>query len=125
MADISKVEKCGRPHAMTPTLMQNTIVWSESLQREAVPMEHFVFQGFPAMAAVAGYAQLPWENELGCPPRGVSDIEVKSLTGNAMHLAVIGAVCLFALCSYERHSGAGPMRFRHMTSLLDLGEVGE
>ena len=60
-------------------------------------MERFVFQGFPALPAVADYAQLPWLAVLA----DLSEAEIRSLTGNAMHLAVLGAVahpsCLLAL----------------------------
>ena len=82
-------------------------------------MEHFTMQGFPALPAVSGYSSVPWEATLGCPPEGFSESELRSMTGNAMHLAVVGAVCLFALCSMERLLD-GPMRFRHMHSLLEL-----
>ena len=118
-ADIAKVEQVRRPSASTPTLVQNSLIWSEALGREAVVMEHFTMQGFPALPAVSGYSSVPWEATLGCPPEGFSESELRSMTGNAMHLAVVGAVCLFALCSMERLLD-GPMRFRHMHYLLEL-----
>jgi hypothetical protein len=117
-ADISKVEKVRRATEMTPTLVQNSKIWSEAHGRTALPMEHFVFQGFPALPAVAVHAKLPWASALGTPPAGVSDSELRSLTGNAMHCGVLGSIVLYALCSIEVANEQ--MRFRHMRSLLEL-----
>ena len=65
---------------------------------------------------------LPWEAALGSPPDGLSDTEMRSLTGNAMHLAALGSVLLFALCSLQKFEDCSPMLYRHMNSVLEESE---
>ena len=117
--DITKVEGCRRPSELIPCLAQNSKVWSEFHKREALPVEHLVFQGFPAVPAVASAAgALPWAATVGMPPNDVSACEMRSLAGNAMHMGVLGAVMLFAFSSFDLH-GERPLRLRKMTSLLE------
>lgn len=117
-ADISKTDEFMRASEYIPTLVQNSKVWCEKLGREVLPIEHLVFQGFPALPQVARQAALPWADSLGCPPEGVSEGELRSLAGNAMHLGVLGAVVLYALSTIQISDG--PMRFHRMASLLEM-----
>ena len=100
MVDISASEGFGLPAKWTPTLVQNSEIWVECRKRIALPLEHFVFQGFPLLPGVSTLAtEVPWKPQL----EDLTDAEMKSLAGNAMHLGVVGAVQLFALCSYQRN----------------------
>jgi hypothetical protein len=100
-ADLNKADGVTRPTKYVSVLLQNSHVWSEALKRPALPAEHFVFQGFPVFGPMNMGASLPWADALGDLPN-VSDSEIRSLTGNAMHMAVVGAVIGFAVASSQR-----------------------
>lgn len=115
--DISKVEEYWRARRWTPTLLQSSKIWREALRREALPIEHLVFQGFPALP-MPGVEDVPCAAIVQSPAGGISEAEIRSLSGNAMHLGVLGAVFLYTLCAVELIEE--PMRFHRMRSLLEL-----
>ena len=134
-ADLSKVEDVRRASGIIPVLVQNSTIRSETLKHQALSLEHLVFQGFPVLPAVTRKLSCPWmaalESEPG-QPRAVTepvlpttgrlaarDADVLGLAGNAMHLAVVGAVFAFALSSVSRVSSFS-VKFRHMTPFLFL-----
>ena len=53
----------------------------------------------------------------GPVPQALSETELRSLTGNAMHLAVVGVVIAFATCSLQQSPAEGLSSW-HMSSLL-------
>ena len=114
-ADMAKSADMRQATKYTPTLEQNSQVWSEGLHREAVVHEQLIFQGIPTLPAVSETLQCHWAHLIGKPDlSGLSESECRSLAGNAMHMAVVGAVRAYALCSVHRMSQS--IRFRSLNS---------
>ena len=115
--DLNKVDSRTRPAKYIPVLTQKTVLWSEERRRLVLPAEYLGIMGFPVSSDMSIGVPLPWSEKLGADwPRSVSASELRSLTGNAMHMAVVGAVIGFTLASAQRVSRT--CMFRSMCSAL-------
>ena len=83
-----------KPYA--PSLMRKSSLYSLKLKRGMHPLEHFCVQGFPLWV---GDAEVEILNSLPIEfLESLKDSQVRSLTGNAMHLAAVGTAILFIWC---------------------------
>jgi hypothetical protein len=83
-----------------PALTQRCRPWSLSLARPMVIEERLEAQGFPAVDAEATLGlKLPWKDALP----GLTERQLSSLAGNAMHFTAISTVMLYLLaCTTEK-----------------------
>ena len=100
-----------------PTLLRNSVVWSEKLQRTMLPAEHFLVQGLPWCHYYHIAFQLSpvkWlftsrydRDRLESADRGPAELEmmgsstIRGLCGNAMALPSIGSVLLYTFSTMQ------------------------
>ena len=118
--DLSHQDRHRNPSAHIPTIVQNSMAWSEVLKREALPMEHLIWQGVPCSAApeTARTYQVAWPDVLLQSSPSSQERDMKSLAGLAVHINVVGTV--FAYCVASTSFGQESLRFRSLTSTMGL-----
>ena len=84
------------------TRMKNTMCYSFSKRHLFTASEMCVAHGWPAVASCAkpGFQAPAWMSNHGL--LGISTAQLRSLTGNAMHLACIGAWLAYCMCHTVR-----------------------
>ena len=120
MLDISGVVEVRKATVYIPTLVKNSMSWSEVLGREALVEEHLLCQGIPA---VLGIAQGPFICSLTylirMPlPGGISDAQARALAGLAMHMTLVRSLFSFMMSHIEANASASSMRFHRMQSVF-------
>ena len=90
-----------------------------------------MFQGFPVFGPMNMGTSLPWADALGDWQHtqrflclAMSDSEIRSVAGDAMHMAVVGAVIGFAVAS-SRRIRTTDLAFHRMESSLLAPAGGE
>lgn len=99
-----------------PTLISHGCYFSFRLQRQLLPMEHFVCQGFPLFGL--GSYSTPW----GSAIEKMSPSAIRDLAGNSMHLEVMWALMLWILASTVKTFGQVP---RSLPSRVDSPEAND
>ena len=85
-----------------PVIMTNTQLWCEGLKRCGIVSESMACHAFPVLSPMHIGIPLPWAEYAGVWPYCLSEAELRSLVGNPMHMAVVGAVEAFALAGIQR-----------------------
>ena len=70
------------------------------------PQEQLVAQAVPATAAAAVNSSLPWQSAMPC----LSSSELKSMSGNGMHMHVVGLVATYAIAHSVKQQKGRPFK---------------
>ena len=114
LAHISQnLSHSAKTETWVPTLLRNSVVWSERRQRTMIPQEHFLVQGFPMYqyhheAFAINPAKFLFtsihdmDDIIPAPERPpahlrLTNSDIRQLTGNAMALPTVGSVLLLTL----------------------------
>ena len=90
-----------------PRLLRGSYLYDLVSNREILPLQHLLIQGFPvpgwAPAAAAHAFPFPGliNATMGPNSQQLSDTELRSLTGDGMHWNLLGSVILFSWAMYS------------------------
>jgi hypothetical protein len=88
----------GRLQTRAPALLRGSCLYDLVSDKEVLPIQHWLIQGFPVPGFVDEElsANFPFPSLLPGHKDPLHDKEVRTLTGNSMHVAAVGAWVLFA-----------------------------
>jgi len=89
-----------RATVFVPTLLKASSIWSMNKRRLFTALEHIECQGYQVFGPEADN---PEKLEAG---RALSDAEIRSLAGNGMHSACVGACMMFLFACSQRVSAS-------------------
>ena len=101
-------------HCRVPRLITNSALYDLAEEKEALPIIHFLMMGFPVPFFVSKDlgACFPFPDIIALEPSDDSSIlkdgEIRSLTGNGFHWAIMGASMMFSLATSTVQSGSMP-----------------
>eukprot|EP00959_Pyramimonas_sp_CCMP1952_P019346 408996-Pyramimonas_sp.AAC.1 len=88
--------------SIVPTLLRKSLVYSLSLKRVMIPLEHLLVQGIPVIGDDFPH-RCPFIDLIRA--KALSHDDVKSLAGNCMHIGVVGPLVLYVLACLEPARG--------------------
>ena len=82
-----------------PALQRGALLWTKAKRRLATPLEHVEIQGYDAFGEGedSDEAKQEWVTML----RSLSAVRQRSIDGNGMHAAAVGAALMFVLSGTE------------------------
>ena len=97
--DLDKNKKCSKGASnIAPTMVTHGSFYSTVAKRCLLSKEHFLMQGLPLYSIPGVAYTCPFTNAI----EKLSDISLKKLSGNGMHLAVVGTLMAYVLSTTER-----------------------
>ena len=92
--DITQTPRFGSMTTLVPALLRNSCPWSYKFEREMLPQERLEAMG---MAVIFPEQTVGCRTACSDVVSGMKPNQVKSMAGNAMHVAAIGVVMIYAL----------------------------
>ncbi|CAE7939074.1 unnamed protein product, partial [Symbiodinium necroappetens] len=86
LVDLSQTDEWTTASNDAPCLLRGSLIWSHKLQRTALPAEHLLLQGIPLLQDNSAWKKFVFDK--AADP--FYDSMFLSLSGNAMHRAVVG-----------------------------------
>ena len=100
--------------AFVPTLLQNSVVWSQLHQHPLIGREHLFVMGVPAFSReMSGAFEPPWLDKM----LELDDSSLKAFAGNMIHSMLAGALSCWVLCCFVPHHVASLATLRPSGSL--------